>query len=65
MIQIVLFILLSFFHISFQIELTLKLEIYSDNTDPIVFTRHSGGLMFISTRTKSLIYNLADHSMGK
>ena len=64
MIQIVLFILLSFFHISFQIELTLKLEIYSDNTDPIVFTRHSGGLMFISTRTKSLIYNLADHSMG-
>ena len=57
MIQIVFFVLSSVFNISSQINLNLYLELDTDNTDPIVFTRYSGGLMFISTRTKSLVYD--------
>lgn len=44
MIQIVFFVLSSVFNISSQINLNLYLELDTDNTDPIVFTRYSGVL---------------------
>ena len=50
--------------ISLQIELTYFLEIFSDNSDPIVFMRYSGENVFISTRTKSLIFNFDVETQG-